>query len=98
MPPRNSRAQEGASKQLLHSVASAEPHALTPRELEVVRWIAAAKRNGEIAVILSCSPRTVQKHVQNILRKLGLETRVAASSWWYERLLTVERSRRGGRK
>ena len=98
MPPRNSGAQDAASKRLLHSVASAEPHALTPRELEVVRWIAAAKRNSEIALILGCSPRTVQKHIQNILRKLGLETRVAASSWWYERLLKAERSRLPRRK
>jgi DNA-binding CsgD family transcriptional regulator len=47
-------------------------HSLTPRECEVVGWIAAGKRNDEIAAIFDRSPRTVQKHVQNILDKLGL--------------------------
>jgi DNA-binding CsgD family transcriptional regulator len=55
--------------------------------LEVVEWIAEAKRNNEIGKILGCSPRTVQKHVQHILEKLQLETRIAICAWWYERQL-----------
>ncbi|MCW1913202.1 helix-turn-helix transcriptional regulator [Luteolibacter sp. GHJ8] len=51
---------------------------LTAREAEVFRWMVEGKRNGEIAIILGCSPRTVDKHVQNILRKTGTETRTAA--------------------
>ncbi|MEO5916190.1 MAG: helix-turn-helix transcriptional regulator [Luteolibacter sp.] len=51
---------------------------LTPREIQVVEWLGEGKRNSEIAVILGCSPRTIDKHVENILRKTGAETRTAA--------------------
>ena len=51
---------------------------LTPRESQVVEWLGEGKRNSEIAVILGCSPRTIDKHVENILRKTGAETRTAA--------------------
>jgi DNA-binding CsgD family transcriptional regulator len=60
---------------------------LTKRELEVAAWIAEGKRNGEIAKIIECSPRTVQKHVQHILEKLHVETRTAVCSWWFQRKL-----------
>lgn len=51
---------------------------LTPREAEVLHWLMQGKRDAEIAEILRASPRTIQKHVQNILVKLGVETRTAA--------------------
>ncbi|MES2474190.1 MAG: helix-turn-helix transcriptional regulator [Verrucomicrobiota bacterium] len=51
---------------------------LTPREVEVFGWLHEGKRNGEIATILGCAKRTVDKHVENILRKTGTETRTAA--------------------
>ncbi|MDB6079824.1 MAG: DNA-binding response regulator [Akkermansiaceae bacterium] len=51
---------------------------LTPRERQVFEWLREGKRNAEIAVILGCAPRTIDKHVQNILRKRGAETRTAA--------------------
>jgi DNA-binding CsgD family transcriptional regulator len=63
---------------------SERPRALTKRELEVIEWIAAGKRNAEIGEILGCSSRTVQKHVQHILEKLHVETRTAVCVWWYE--------------
>src|SRR6476661_832871 len=70
---------------------SERPRALTARELEVVEWIAAGKRNREIGKILGCSPRTVQKHVEHILEKLQVETRTAVCVWRYEsRLLGNE--------
>jgi DNA-binding CsgD family transcriptional regulator len=53
---------------------------LTPREAEVLSWIAQGKRNSEIAVILGSQPRTVSKHVENVLSKLGVETRNAAAA------------------
>lgn len=53
---------------------------LTPREAEVLLWIARGKRSREIATILSCSPATISKHVQRILTKLGVETRTAAAA------------------
>jgi DNA-binding CsgD family transcriptional regulator len=66
--------------------APARGPSLTKRELEVVEWIAAGKRNREIGEILGCSSRTVQKHVQHILEKLHLETRTAVCLWWFEQL------------
>ncbi len=52
---------------------------LTPREAEVLFWIAQGKGNPDIAAILGASVRTVHKHVENIFRKLGCETRSAAA-------------------
>lgn len=54
------------------------PLGLTPREAEVLYWIAQGKSNPDIATILSANVRTVHKHVENIFRKLGCETRAAA--------------------
>lgn len=51
---------------------------LTARELEVFEWLGKGKRNSEIAIILGCSKRTVDKHVEHILKKTGAETRTAA--------------------
>ena len=53
---------------------------LTPREAEVVRWVARGKTNADIANILAMSPRTVQKHLERVFRKLGVETRTAAAA------------------
>jgi len=52
--------------------------ALTPRETEVLRWIAEGKSNEEIALILGLSPRTVHKHVEHVLAKLEVPNRVSA--------------------
>jgi DNA-binding CsgD family transcriptional regulator len=51
---------------------------LTQREAEVMHWLACAKTDAEIAALLSISPRTVQKHLEHIYVKLGVETRTAA--------------------
>ena len=52
---------------------------LTPRELEVVRLVAEGRTNREIAEHLILSPRTVDMHVRNILRKLDCRSRVEAT-------------------
>jgi len=52
---------------------------VTKREREVLAFIAVGKTNAEIATILSISPRTVQKHLEHIFQKLGIETRTAAA-------------------
>jgi DNA-binding NarL/FixJ family response regulator len=49
---------------------------LTPRELEVVKLIAEAHTTAEIAELLSISPRTVERHRENLLGKLGMRDRV----------------------
>lgn len=87
MPSPNGGRSRNSAKLDAKPSAPEASRALTPRELEVVEWIAAAKRNGEIGKILGCSSRTVQKHVQHILEKLHLETRIAVCIWWYERRL-----------
>ena len=51
---------------------------LTPREREVLDWVGAGKTNRDIAAILGASPRTVEKHLERIYEKLGVETRTAA--------------------
>jgi putative flavoprotein involved in K+ transport len=65
---------------------SEEEHfaALTPRELEVVRLVAAGKSNREIASALEISEHTVARHVQNILGKLRLPSRTAATAFAFE--------------
>jgi DNA-binding CsgD family transcriptional regulator len=52
---------------------------LTPREAEVLRWVAAGKSDAQIGAILGASPRTVQKHLQRVYEKLGVEGRTAAA-------------------
>ncbi len=51
---------------------------LTPREREVLDWVAAGKTNRDVAAILGASPRTVEKHLERVYEKLGVETRTAA--------------------
>ncbi len=51
---------------------------LTVREREVLDWLAAGKTNRDIAAILGGKPRTVEKHLEHIYEKLGVETRTAA--------------------
>jgi DNA-binding CsgD family transcriptional regulator len=53
--------------------------ALTPRELDVLRWIARGKSNRDIGEILGLSPRTVNKHLEQIYVKLGVENRASAA-------------------
>ena len=54
--------------------------ALTPRETEVLSWLAKGKTNRDIGDILGMSPRTVNKHLEHIFEKLGVETRSAAAA------------------
>jgi DNA-binding NarL/FixJ family response regulator len=53
--------------------------ALSRREAEVLLWITRGKANRDIADLLEISPRTVTKHVEQILTKLGVENRTAAA-------------------
>jgi DNA-binding NarL/FixJ family response regulator len=54
---------------------------LTRRELEVLRHVAAGKSNRMIATDLVLSEKTVARHVSNILTKLGVSSRSAATSY-----------------
>ncbi len=53
---------------------------LTAREAEVLHWVTRGKTNRDIADILGAAPRTVTKHMEHILHKLGVETRTAAAA------------------
>jgi putative flavoprotein involved in K+ transport len=64
--------------------ASPDSHGLTPRELEVVRLVAVGKSNREIASTLEISEHTVARHVQNILGKLRVPSRTAATAFAFE--------------
>lgn len=54
-------------------------YALTAREAEVLVWIARGKSNRDIGDILGLSPRTVNKHLEQIYAKLGVENRASAA-------------------
>src|SRR5262249_33684283 len=60
------------------------PFGLSPRETQVLNWVAQGKTNKDIGVILELSPRTVQKHLEHIYRKIYVESRTAAAAKAYE--------------
>jgi len=49
---------------------------LTPRESEIVRYVAIGMRNAEVAARLSLSESTVKTHLTNIFQKLGIRDRI----------------------
>jgi len=54
-------------------------HGLTDREAEVLLWISRGKANREISEILGISPRTVNKHLEQVFEKMGIENRASAA-------------------
>jgi DNA-binding CsgD family transcriptional regulator/tetratricopeptide (TPR) repeat protein len=72
---RRARLQLGQAVEAAPSTAG-----LTPRELEVLRLVAAGRSNSQIAGELFISPKTASVHVSNILAKLGVHTRVEAAA------------------
>lgn len=61
------------------SAAPLESLGLTPREAEVLLWVAQGKANAEVATILGCAENTVKVHLAHIFEKLGYENRNAAA-------------------
>lgn len=68
--------REGAEVERLR-----ERYGLTQREAEVLLWISYGKPNRVISEILGISPRTVNKHLEQVFEKLGVETRAAAAAF-----------------
>ncbi|MEA2585801.1 MAG: hypothetical protein QOF33_3886, partial [Thermomicrobiales bacterium] len=66
---------------LAHGAGIAATHGLTPREVEVLRLVAAGRSNAEIAAALFISVPTVKRHLTTILAKLGLPSRPAAVAY-----------------
>jgi DNA-binding CsgD family transcriptional regulator len=73
------RNAERLADERLKRAQSLTDYGLTRREEEIARWLAIGKTNAEMAVILAANVRTVEKHVEVILKKLGVENRTAAS-------------------
>ena len=71
---RMTETQTGAEARLLQ-----ERHSLTMREAEVLLWLSRGKPNREISEILGISPRTVNKHLEQVFQKLGTENRASAA-------------------
>jgi len=81
----------------INSVPSRSPEmllvlGLTPREAEVLFWVAEGKTSPEIALILNAAPTTIKKHVNHILEKLALENRLSAALLANEILRSSESS------
>jgi len=87
---RSTFAQLGAAadlartESLLKRDEARDTHGLTRRELEVLRHIATGESNRQIAAALVVSEHTVARHVQNILRKLRVPSRSAATAYAFE--------------
>ena len=89
----NAFRQNNGSKVDFTSATPLEQLGISPREAEVLLWIAQGKANSDIATILDCSEKTVKIHVGHLLEKLGVENRTAAASRALENLprLQIER-------
>ena len=79
----------GAAPDLAHLAARGrdsgdDRHGLTPREVEVLRLLAAGRSNREIASTLIISEHTVARHIQNIFAKLDVSSRGAAGAFAFE--------------
>jgi DNA-binding CsgD family transcriptional regulator len=69
------RSIEGLEPQLLQ-----QAFALTPREADVLLWTARGKSNRDMSEILNISARTVNKHLEQIFIKIGVENRASAAT------------------
>ncbi len=67
--------REGDQERLL-----ADRLGVTAREAEVLLWVSRGKKNREVSEILQISPRTVNKHLEQIFSKLGVENRASAAA------------------
>jgi DNA-binding CsgD family transcriptional regulator len=69
---------------LMNGITSVPVHGLTPRELQVLRLVAAGETNKAIAGKLTLSEKTIDRHVSNILTKLDVSSRTAATAFAYQ--------------
>ncbi|RZK09381.1 MAG: response regulator [Pantoea sp.] len=76
---------EGVTRYLANRQHSADPlRQLTERERDVLQEVARGLSNKEVAAILHISEETVKVHIRNLLRKLDVRSRVAATVMWIE--------------
>lgn len=65
---------------------------LTAREAEVLLWVVRGKTSPDIGEILGNSPRTVNKHLEHVFEKMGVETRTAAASLAMQRVRNLQKN------
>jgi CheY-like chemotaxis protein/DNA-binding CsgD family transcriptional regulator len=80
--------REESDEALLASLAAA--FGLTAREAEVLLWVVRGKTSPDIAEILGNSPRTINKHLEHVFVKMGVETRTAAASLAMQRVRNLQ--------
>lgn len=79
-----------AMEQIIHDAGRFEPNfdnhqplqkafGLTPREAEVLIWVAQGKSNSDIGILLSMTERTAKQHLSSCFMKMGVESRTAAT-------------------
>lgn len=83
-PGSGAGAASGAGSGVASRAGPGSAGGLTPRELEVLRLVAAGRSNRSIAAALVLSDKTVARHVSNIFAKLGVSSRAAATAYAYE--------------
>ncbi|PSL02065.1 regulatory LuxR family protein [Haloactinopolyspora alba] len=76
-----------AEREVAELLGQAAPGGLSPREVEVLRLVAAGRSNPEIAAELILSEKTVARHVSNIFAKLDVGSRTAAAAFAYQHRL-----------
>ena len=89
MPGRYATQKDTAQSELADASAShALPDGLTPREVEVLHWLARGLTNAQIAQKLVISPNTVHAHLSSIYNKLSFSSRSAAMRYAIEHKLS----------
>jgi ATP/maltotriose-dependent transcriptional regulator MalT len=76
-----------AQREAAELLGQAAPHGLSPREVEVLRLVAAGRSNPEIAAELFLSEKTVARHLSNIFAKLDVRSRTAAAAFAHQHRL-----------
>jgi DNA-binding CsgD family transcriptional regulator len=82
--PASARRTNGGSPPADRTIAGEHGEMLTRREVEVLALLAGGETNARIAGRLVVSEGTVKTHVKSILRKLGVDNRVAAAARWHD--------------
>jgi DNA-binding NarL/FixJ family response regulator len=80
LPPGEALLAVRLSKATEDKIILRDRHGLTQREAEVLGWVACGKSNRDIAEILKISSRTIDKYLEQIYAKLGVENRTAAAA------------------
>jgi CheY-like chemotaxis protein/DNA-binding CsgD family transcriptional regulator len=80
--------REESDEALLAALSAA--FGLTAREAEVLLWVVRGKTSPDIADILGNSPRTINKHLEHVFAKMGVETRTAAAALAMQRVRNLQ--------